>query len=132
MNLIPLAHLPFKLKLHLFRGLLRSHNGRDIQKSQARKLWNTALNTVWIGNRLPEHLIASANTDYESTVSMSANDSLSHTISSQFVKVIESGFCAGNDNNVSLLKVLYVIGIEEIDARITLKNVEICKVTDMP
>ena len=132
MYLIPLAHLTFKLELHLLGGLLRSHHGRDIQKSQTRKLRNAALYAVRIGNGLPKHLITATDTYYERTVLMSANDSLSHSVSSQFVEVVKGGLSAWDDDDVGLLKILYVIGIEEIDTLVTLKYVEIRKVTDMP
>ena len=63
---------------------------------------------------------------------MSANDSLSHSVSSQFIEVVKGSLSAWDDDDVGLLEILYVIGIEEIHTLVTLKYVEIRKVTDMP
>ena len=55
---------------------------------------------------------------------MSANDSLCHSVSSQFVEVVKGSLSAGDDDDVGLLESLYVIGLGEIHARVTLKYAE--------
>ena len=112
MYLISFAVLSFEREMHLLCGLLSSHSGLYVQQSKSWKCWNTALYTVGIEDCLSQHLIASTYTYYGFAILMGADYGLRHTVATQFVEVVKSGFSARKDDYVGVRNILYIRGIE--------------------
>ena len=89
MYLIALACLPIELEADLPRGLLGRHRGADGQESKSWQTADATLNALGVVDRLPQHLIASADAYHHLTVAMGADDGLCTAVASQFEQVVE-------------------------------------------
>ena len=56
---------------------------------------------------------------------MGTHDGLGAAVAAQFVKVVEGRLRAGQDDDVGLLDVIHVVGVEKVNPRILLQRVEI-------
>ena len=57
MNLIALTLVTFEQKRYLLSGLLRRHRGMNGQQAKTWQTRDTALDAIWVFNRLTQHLI---------------------------------------------------------------------------
>ncbi len=120
MDFIPLTFLPFELERHLTGGLLRSHRGMDGQQSKTRQTLDVTLNAIRVFDGLSQHLITSTDAYHHLAITMSTLDGLRTTVTSQLHQIVKRSLCAGQNNDVGLLDISDVVGIEKIDAGVAL------------
>ena len=89
MYLIALACLPIELEADLPRGLLGRHRSADGQESKSWQTADAALDALWVVDRLPQHLIASADAYHHLPFAVGADDGLCTAVASQFQQVVE-------------------------------------------
>ena len=120
MNLVALTLVTFEHKRHLFGGLLRCHCGMNRQQTKTWQTRDTAFDAIRIFNRLTQHLISATDANHHFSIAMRTLDGLCTTITTQFHQIIKRGFGARQNDDVCLLDIRGVVGIEEIDTRVTL------------
>ena len=131
-NLVALALLTIELECHLLGGLLLRHRGVDRQQTQARQTGDGALDAFGVVDRLSQHLIATTDSDDLLAIAVSTQNGLCTTVAAQFQQVVECRLGARQNDDVGLLQVAGVVGIEEVDAWVTLQRVEVGEIADMP
>ena len=71
------------------------------------------------------HLVASTDSQHRSPVSMSLDDSLGTSVTTQFVEIMKCGFSTRKDDNICLADIIDVVGIEEMYARVLFQRIEV-------
>ena len=131
MNLVTLTRLTIEDEGDLTGCLFRGDSGVYGQQSKTRQCGYATLQAIGVADRLPQHLIATADAHDKSALAMSAHDGLRTTIAPQFEQIVERGFRSWQNDNVRPLNIGGVVGIEQVHARVTLQRVEICEITDV-
>ena len=128
MYLIALACLSVELEADLPRGLLGRHRSADGQESKSWQAADATLNAIGVVDRLPQHLVASADPYYHLPIAMGADNGLGSTVATQFQQVVEGCLRAWQDDDVGSLQVRGVVRIEKVDTRVALQDVEVREV----
>ena len=132
-SFIPTFHfLAFLTETDLTRDLLTLHAGSHRQQAKSGQAFNVAFHMIGVSHLKPHHLITSTNTHYNLSLTMGLDDSFRYPITTEFMQVVKSTFCAWKQNNIRLLQFVYIISIKQMNARVTLQNAEIGKITQMP
>ena len=96
--------------------LVAVHCGGHGQQAQARQPFDITLHVVGVQHFNAHHLVATADAHYSGPLATGPYNSLGATVAAQFIQVVQGGLGAGQDDDVGLLDVLGIVGIEQVHA----------------
>ena len=129
--LITMTCVSVEIECDLACGFGGEHCGLDGQECQTGQIGNAALDAVGVCYHFAQHLITAADAYDGFAVAMSPLYGCGTTVAAQFYKVVDCGFCAGQDDDVRVFQIGCVVGVKEVDPRVALQCVEVCVVADM-
>ena len=102
------------------------------QQTKTRQAGDAAFDAVGVFYRLTQHLVAAADAHHHLSVAMGPLDGLCATVTTQFHEVVERGLGAWQDDDIGLLDVGGVVGVEQVHAWVALQRIKVSIVADMP
>ena len=107
-------------------NLLPAHYCGYWKQTEAWQSFNVSLYMVGVTHLDAHHLVAAADAEHCCPFTVCFDDSLRTSIAAELIEVVQGGFGARQNDDVGLVKVIHIIGIEKMYARVLLQRVEVC------
>ena len=120
-----------KLEVHLPRHLFSRHSCTYRQQSKTGQPFYLPFHVVGVEHFLPHQLIAAADAQHDSSLTMGTDDGLRHSVAAQFIEVGKGTLATGQDDDIRLRQFVGVVGIEKMHARVAFQHIEIREVAEV-